>query len=140
LTDVSGQVAAAGQAPRADAARELAALWQRISPQLVGAQGCACCFGGMMLQASDFELDVIEFVIGDARKAKRPDVEAYIERVAKRGPHRYSLPGLLDAVAAAGEGAAAGDLDFTLDFILARLRVTLTAIEAAHSGSRFACD
>lgn len=142
MTDVSGQVAAAGQTPRANTARELSArdladLWQRIGSQHIGAQGCAACgFGGMMFQASDFELDIVEFVIGDARKAKRPDIEAYIDRVAKRGPDRYSLPALLDAIATERDGAAPDDLDF----ILARLRTTLTSIEAAHNSARFVCD
>lgn len=137
MIDVSGQVAAAGQVERAEAARELAALWQRIGSQHIGAQGCAACgFGGMMFQASDFELDIVEFVIGDARKAQRPDIETYIDRVAKRGPDRYSLPALLEAIAAEREGAAPDDLDF----ILTRLRTTLTSIEAAHNSARFVCE
>ena len=140
--DVSEPMAAAGQTQRANearelAARELAALWQRIGSQHIGAQGCAACgFGGMMLQASDFDLDIVEFVIGDASKAKRPEVEAFIDRVAKRGPDRYSLPALLDAIATQRDGAASDDLDF----VLARLRTTLTSIEAAHNSARFVCD
>ncbi|HEY1153152.1 MAG TPA: hypothetical protein VGE73_04815 [Pseudolabrys sp.] len=135
-------MAAAGQTQRANearelAARELAALWQRIGSQHIGAQGYAACgFGGMMLQASDFELDIVEFVIGDASKAKRPEVEAFIDRVAKRGPDRYSLPALLDAIATQRDGVASDDLDF----VLARLRTTLTSIEAAHNSARFVCD
>ncbi len=135
--DVSEPAAATGQARRADAAHELAALWQRIGSQHIGAQGCAACgFGGMMLQASDFELDIVEFVIGDARKAKRPEVEAYIDRVAKRGPDRYSLPRLLDAIAMEDDATPQDDLEF----ILMRLRTTLTSIEAAHNSARFVCD
>ena len=138
---MTGPVAAAGQGQRADAARDLAALWQRIGSQHIGAQGCAACgFGGMMFQASDFELDIVEFVIGDARKAKRPDVETYIDRVAKRGPDRYSLPALLEAIATECDGAARDDPDSIRDFILARLRTTLTSIEAAHNSARFVCD
>ena len=142
MKTVSGSVAAAGQGQRANAARELAAreladLWQRIGSQHIGAQGCAACgFGGMMFQASDFELDIVEFVIGDARKAKRPDVETYIDRVAKRGPDRYSLPALLDPVWTSREGTSPDDLDF----IMARLCTTLTSIEAAHNSARFVCD
>ncbi|MGN6461381.1 MAG: hypothetical protein ACTHLY_09235 [Pseudolabrys sp.] len=134
---MSEPIAAAGQTQRGDAARELAELWQRIGSQHIGAQGCAACgFGGMMLQASDFELDIVEFVIGDARKAKLPNIEAYIDKVAKRGPDRYSLPALLDAIATERDGAAPDDLEF----ILTRLRTTLTSIEAAHNSARFVCD
>lgn len=89
-----------------------------------------------MFQASDFELDIVEFVIGDARKAARSAVEAYIDRVAKRGPDRYSLPALLEAVATGSQDAAPDDLDF----ILMRLRTTLASIEAAHNSARFVCD
>jgi hypothetical protein len=124
---------------RGAAARELAALWRRIGSQhLSAAQGCACGFGGLMIQASDFEIDIVEFVIADARKASLPSVETFIEAVARRGVDRYSLPALLEAIGAPrADGGAAPD---DLDFILARLRRTLTSIEAAHSNSRFVCD
>lgn len=112
-------------------------MWRRIGSQhLSAAQGCAYGFGGLMLQASDFELDIVEFVLGDARRSNLPGVETYINGIAGRGPDRYSLPALLDAIGKAGDEANPEDLEF----ILSRLRRTLTSIEAAHTSSRFACD
>lgn len=119
-------------------ARDLASLWSRISRQhLTAGQGCACGFGGMMLQAADFELDIVEFVINDARKAGLSGVEIFIDKVARRGPDKYSLPALLDAIAADSPLQPAGD---ALDFALGRLRTTLTSIENAHNNARFVCD
>jgi hypothetical protein len=116
----------------------LAEAWGRISTQhLSGGQGCGCSFGGLMLQASDFEVDIVEFVIGEARQAGLRGVESYIDEISKRGPDRYSLPALLKAIAA-GEHRAASEAE--IDFTLARLDQTLGAIEQAHSARRFACD
>jgi hypothetical protein len=119
-------------------ARDLASLWGRISRQhLTAGQGCACGFGGMMLQASDFELDIVEFVINDARKAGLSGVETFIDTVAKRGPDKYSLPALFDAIAKDSPLQPGGG---EVDFALGRLRTTLTSIENAHNTARFACD
>jgi hypothetical protein len=124
---------------RSIAARDLAALWRRIRSQHLSAtQGCACGFGGLMIQTSDFEIDIVEFVIGDARRSGQPSIERYIEAVARRGGDHYSLPALLDAVGKAGDGAEVSRDE--LDFILTRLRTSLTSIDAAHTSSRFACD
>jgi hypothetical protein len=124
---------------RSSAARELAVLWRRIGSQhLSAAQGCACGFGGLMIQAADFEIDIVEFVLGDAQKSNMRGVEGYIKAVAGRGDDRYSLPALLDAIGKAGGDAQASPDE--LEFILTRLRTTLTNIEAAHNNSRFVCD
>jgi hypothetical protein len=119
-------------------ARDLASLWSRISRQHLSAgQGCSCGFGGMMLQASDFELDIVEFVINDARKAGLSGVEVFIDSVAKRGADQYSLPALLDAIAKDSPLQPGGE---EVDFALGRLRTTLTSIEDAHNSARFVCD
>lgn len=119
-------------------AADLRAIWGRISSQhLSGGQGCGCSFGGLMLQASDFELDIVEFAITEARKAGQPGVETYVDAIAKRGPDRYSLPALLKALEEGDYRAASEDeIAVTLD----SLQTTLSAIEKAHSRSRFACD
>ena len=127
------------QERRSDAARELSVLWWRIGSQhLAAAQGCSCGFGGVMIQAADFEIDIVEFLIGDARKSGMHGIERYIKAVAGRGDDCYSLPVLLDAIGEAGNDTRA-DPD-EIEFILARLHVTLTSIEAAHNKSRFVCD
>lgn len=119
-------------------ASDLSEIWGRISRQhLSGGQGCGCSFGGLMFQASDFELDIVEFVIGDALKAGLPGVETYIDAIAKRGPDRYSLPALLKALE---EGDYRSAAEAEVDFAIERLNTTLSNIEKAHSKGRFACD
>lgn len=119
-------------------ASDLTEIWGRLSRQnLTGGQGCGCSFGGLMFQASDFELDIVEFVIGAADQAGLPGVCVFIDAISKRGPDRYSLPALLKALEGDAFGAASdADIDFTIE----RLTTTLSNIEKAHSKGRFACD
>ena len=120
-------------------ARELAEMWNRVSRQHVAASaGCSCGIGGLFLQASDFELDIVAFLIHDARKEGRGSLEAFVDAVAGRGPDRYSLAALFDALACADHPAtpSADNLQFALD----RLRRTLSSMETAHSRNRFVCD
>lgn len=129
---------ALGSNDRHRQARELQEIWRRVSSQhLSGGQGCGCSFGGLMLMASDFELDIVEFVINEAHKAGAPGVEAYIDAVARRGPDRYSLPALLTSIEM-GEFQSASEHD--IDVVLHRLNRTLSAMESAHSRGRFTCD
>ena len=118
-------------------ARELSEIWNRISRQHMSAgSGCGCGFGGLILQASDFELDIVEFVIDDAKQEGRAALPGFIDAVSKRGPDRYSVSALLQALPAADMPLGPDDLDFAL----ARLATTLTAIESSHNKGRFACD
>ena len=124
---------------RGNQARELAEMWSRVSRQhLAAGAGCACGIGGFFLQASDFELDIVEFVINDAGKEGRAGLEAFIDIVAGRGPDRYSLAALFDAIGRADHIStpSADDLQFALD----RLRKTLSSMDSAHSRNRFVCD
>jgi hypothetical protein len=117
---------------------DLKTLWSRVSRQhLSGGQGCGCSFGGLILQASDFEIDIVEFLLHDAAKRNARHIPAIVQKAA-RGPDRYSLPALLETLATTQETALieTGELDFAID----RLRQTLTNIEAAHRKSRFACN
>jgi hypothetical protein len=123
----------------ADDARQLAAMWRRIGSQhLASMQGCSCGFGGLMIQASDFEIDIVEFVLADASKAGLVGVEPYIKAVAGRGEDRYSLAALLKDIEAPRNLSLAKPEE--LAFILKRLRATFSSIEAAHSGPNFVCD
>jgi hypothetical protein len=124
---------------RSHQARELAEMWGRVSRQhLTAGAGCSCGIGGLFLQASDFELDIVEFVINDARKEGRPELETFIDAVAGRGPDRYSLAALFDAISRADHAATptTDDLQFALD----RLRKTLSLMDQSHSRNRFVCD
>lgn len=118
--------------------RELSETWSRVSRQHLSAgQGCGCGFGGLILQASDFELDIVEFLLHDAAKAGAVRVMPFVNAAAQRGPDRYSLSALLLAIETTedAELIGSGELDFALD----RLDTTLSSIEAAHRKSRFSC-
>ena len=57
-------------------------MWNRISGHYLSSDlGCSCCAGGVVLQASDFELDIIEFLISDARKAGLTTFESFLSAV-----------------------------------------------------------
>lgn len=125
---------------RVGQARALSEMWRRISRQhLSSAQGCACGFGGgLMLQGAAFELDIVEFLIDDARKAGHAGLEVFIDAVAKRGPDQYSLLALIEAL---GRDGPAHVLDEnTRIFAIERLRTTLGSMDSAHAGGGFACD
>lgn len=118
-------------------ASELMEIWNRISRQHMSAgSGCGCGFGGLILQAADFELDIVEFVIDDAKNDGRHDVPPFIDAVSKRGPDRYSIVALLTALDAGDGRISDGDQAFAL----ARLATSLTSIDSAHGKGRFACD
>lgn len=121
-------------------ARELGDMWSRVSRQhLSSGQGCACGFGGgLLLQGSAFELDIVEFLIDAARQAGHGELLAFIDMVAKRGPDSYNLPALLEALGG-GEHPATPDRA-QVAFALERLRATLSAMDEAHGRGRFACD
>lgn len=119
-------------------ARDLAAVWRRISRQhLSSGQGCACGFGGgLMLQGAAFELDIVEFLIDDARKQGLGDLESFIDAASKRGPDSYNLAALLEALERGDPGLPAAERSFAVE----KLGRTLRSIDTAHSRGRFACD
>ena len=121
-------------------ARELGEMWSRVSRQhLSSGQGCACGFGGgLMLQGSAFELDIVEFLIDEARQAGHADLVSFIDVVAKRGADSYNLPALLDALGNADHPAAPETTQVI--FGLERLRATLSSMDEVHARGRFACD
>ncbi|MBX9760405.1 MAG: hypothetical protein K2Y29_16620 [Beijerinckiaceae bacterium] len=121
-------------------ARDLGEMWGRVSRQhLAAGQGCACGFGGgLMLQGAAFELDIVEFLIDEAKQAGHGDLVTFIDVVAKRGPDNYNLPALLDALGNADHPAAPETTQ--VSFGLARLRATLSSMDEIHARGRFACD
>lgn len=118
-------------------ASELTETWNRISRRHMSAgSGCGCGFGGLILQAADFELDIVEFVIDDARKEGRTALPPFIDAVCKRGPDRYSILALLKVLDTEDDRIGEDDRSFALE----RLATTLTSIDSAHGRERFACD
>ena len=119
-------------------ARALKDLWSRVARQhLAGGQGCSCGVGGIVLQAMDFEADIVDYLIDAADKAGHPGLSAFIERQAIRADGSYSLVALLEAVAGADDSDVPAD---GLALVLARLRGTLSAMNEAHEPRRFVCD
>lgn len=118
----------------------LADMWRRVSRQhLSSGQACACGFGGgLMLQGAAFELDIVEFLIDDARKAGHGAIETFIDAVAKRGVDQYSLFALIDALGRLDPVKALSDSERA--FAIDRLGTTLGSMDSAHTGGRFACD
>lgn len=118
-------------------ARQLTEMWNRISRQHMSvASGCGCGFGGLILQASDFELDIVELVIDDANKHGRHALPAFIDSASKRGPDRYNLRALLNALDEEDGRLCEEDRTFALE----RLAATLGSIDAAHGRGRFTCE
>jgi hypothetical protein len=121
-------------------AQALAEMWRRVSRQhLSSGQGCACGFGGgLMLQGAAFELDIVEFLIDDARKAGLGGVETFIDAVAKRSVDQYSLIALIDGLGRVDPAKSLTIIERA--FAINRLRTTLVSMDSAHTGGRFACD
>lgn len=121
-------------------AQEIGEIWRRVSRQhLSSGQGCACGYGGgLMLQGAAFELDIVEFLVEDARKAGHGGLEAFIDAKAKRGPDLYNLSALIEALGATDETCllAAESHEFALE----RLKKMLGSMDVAHKRGRFACD
>jgi hypothetical protein len=127
------------QTRRQKQAQDLIESWGRVSRQHMSAgAGCGCGFGGLILQASDFELDIVEFLINDARKDGMAGVEAFVNAVARRGAESYSLSALLQAISDAEVSATANPDE--LEFAIERLTRTLSSMEKSHSKGRFICD
>ncbi len=126
-------VDAVGERTREEA-RDLRDLWSRVARRhLTGGQACSCGFGGVMLQAADFETDIVEYLVDAVRRAGHEPAAALVERAAKRGTG-YSLSALLSSIAEVPE------LPPGTDLLLERLRGTLSSMDEAHGASRFVCD
>jgi hypothetical protein len=127
------------QTERRKQAQDLIEIWGRVSRQHMSAgMGCGCGFGGLILQASDFELDIVEFLINDARKDGMTGLEAFVNAVARRGAESYSLSALLQAISNADGSSTVNARE--LEFAIERLGKTLSSIEQSHSKGRFICN
>jgi hypothetical protein len=107
--------------------REARDLWSRLSRQHVSfGQGCVCGFGGLTVSMSDFELDIVEFVMNDAVRAERQDVVAALQTERPGGPRIAELLAVLESLAVSEAGTS------TAAFISERVLRTLQSIEASH--------
>jgi hypothetical protein len=112
-------------------ARQLLEMWSSVSRQHVSiAGGCACGVGGVTLLLEDFEQDIIDFLTGQAERAKRTDVAEFLAAHAVDGATgRWSVGALLARLGDAGSAAAAGDVPA---FLLERLGKTLRSFARLH--------
>lgn len=112
-------------------ARQLLEMWNSVSRQHVSiAGGCACGVGGVTLLLEDFEQDIIDFLTGQAERARRTDVTDYLAAHAMDGATgRWSVAALLAPLGDAEQAVAAGDVPA---FLLERLGKTLRSFARLH--------
>lgn len=113
-------------------ALELLDIWERLSSRHVSlGTGCACGIGGVTLQLQDFEQDIVDFLLGQAERGKRPDVAAYLkEKALDPDSGKWSVNRLLAALSDA-ERAATSPSDIP-GFLLERLSKTLRSFARLH--------
>ena len=113
-------------------ARHLLEMWDSVSRQHVSiAGGCACGVGGVTLLLEDFEEDIIDFLLGQSERAKRPDIGAFLKTNASEPVSgRLSVGALLSALSRA-ETVAETPSDIPV-FLLERLGKTLRSFARLH--------
>jgi hypothetical protein len=116
--------------------RELATLWSTVSRRHVSlGAACSCGMGGVTLHLQSYEQDIVDFVVADAEKLRRPDVLAFLERNARKDEKSdWSISVLLTALEQNAK-AEAGDADIR-QFVLERLSRTLRSF----STNTWRCD
>lgn len=115
----------------AELARELLDLWQRLAGRHVSlGTACACGVGGVTLQLGDFEQDIVDFLLGQAERARRDDIATWLQAHG-RNPlnRRWRVAPLLEALS--GPAAQALPPDGP-DFLLSRLNTTLKSFARQH--------
>ena len=60
-----------------DQARQLSALWHRLSAQHI-ALGCSCLMGGISVTLEDFERDIADYLWAESERLGEPAVAAFL--------------------------------------------------------------
>jgi hypothetical protein len=112
-------------------ARALLDLWRAMSATHVSlGANCACGMGGVTLQLSDFEQDIVEFVLGHAERTRRDDVTRFVHAHARNvATGGWNVAVLLTAVAAAREQQTDTAV---CEFVLEKLGKTLRSFARLH--------
>ena len=112
-------------------ALELLEVWQRVSSRHVSlGTSCACGAGGVTLQLQDFEEDIIDYLLIQAERSKRPDVTAYLRQNAFAADGGRAGVGLL--LTNLGATADSGTSTDIPAFLLGRLGKTLRSFASLH--------
>lgn len=115
---------------------ELDGLWSRLAGQHVSLGcACACSVGGVTLQLVDFEQDIIDYLIGQAERARRPDLVAWLQRHGREGARpdgAWRVSALLGALGAALRAPEPPTPPELLPFTLTRLGKTLRSFANLH--------
>jgi hypothetical protein len=116
--------------------RELATLWSTVSRRHVSlGAACSCGMGGVTLHLQSYEQDIVDYIIADAEKLRRPEVLAFLERNARKNEQAdWSILLLLTALEQNAEAKA--DNSGIRQFVLERLSRTLRSF----STNEWRCD
>ncbi len=112
-------------------ADELLAIWQTSSARHLAFGGCACGIDGVVLRLDDFETDIVDYLLDEARRHERSDVADLIEREARRPDDAWSVGALLTALSV---GLDVNENART--FLLVRLGRTLGSFADTHGAPR----
>jgi hypothetical protein len=106
--------------------RELATLWSTVSRRHVSlGTACSCGMGGVTLHLQSYEQDIVDYVVADAQKLRRPDVLAFLEGNARKNEEAdWSILLLLTMLEqnAKAEADNAGIRQFVLERLSRTLR------------------
>ena len=113
-------------------ARQLLDMWGNLSQRHVSLAGsCACGIGGVTLQLQDFEQDIIDFLQGQAERAKRMDVSDFLKAHAREPESGRWDVGLLLKTLGNEDHATEIPPEIT-SFLLERLGKTLRSFARLH--------
>jgi hypothetical protein len=118
--------------PSFAAALELLDIWQRLSSRHVSlGTSCACGIGGVSLQLQVFELDIVDFVLGQAERNRRADVIAYLKDNAFDPRSGQGSVQLLLAKLSTSDDLSLAQSDIP-SFVLEKLGKTLRSFARLH--------
>lgn len=109
-------------------------MWRSMAATHVSlGSNCACGMGGVSLQLSDFEEDLIDFVLGRAERERRSDVTTFVNAYAlNESTGQPSVTRLLMAASTA-QPAPSGTTQ-TAQFVVDSLSKTIRSFARLHAG------
>jgi hypothetical protein len=109
-------------------------MWHSMAATHVSlGSNCACGMGGVSLQLSDFEEDLIDFVLGRAERERRSDVTTFVNANAlNENTGQPSVTRLL--MAASTAHPASSDTSQTAQFVVDSLSKTIRSFARLHAG------
>ncbi|MEP9375314.1 hypothetical protein ABLE91_01275 [Aquabacter sp. CN5-332] len=107
--------------------QDLLAVWRDGGAQhmALGA-GCGCSGDGVVLQLSDFEQDIVDYLLAEAERGERADVIALLQGQGRLADGRWNITLLLEHLGAQPEK------DEAREFVVSRLKRTLASFATRH--------